>query len=628
MFARQITLLKSQVLWKAAVALFGVLFVAHTGFSTTLAWNANTETNIAGYRVHYGTSSGHYTQTLDVGKTTTATLSNLTAGTTYYSAVTAYNTSSLESLPSNEVSFTPTTSGSTVVTGSGSGATTTTAPSIWTASTVPTQVDGGPDSSVELGVKFRSDVAGTITGIRFYKAGTNTGTHVGSLWSNTGTKLASATFSNETTSGWQQVNFSSPVSITANTVYVASYHCSTGHYSADDNYFATSGVDNAPLHALASGVSGNNGVYAYGSSSTFPTQSWYNCNYWVDVVFQAATAPSLTGIAITPANPTLATGSSQQLTATGTYNNGTTQNVTSQVAWKSSNTAVATVNSAGAATAVATGTSGVSATMSGLTATTLLTVKASSIAITTTSLPAASLNVAYTGTLAATGGVSPYTWSITSGALPAGLTLNATTGAITGTPTTSSSSIFTVTVTDKSIPALTASKSLTITTGGEVNIWTSTAKPTVVDGGPDNAVELGVKFRSDVAGKIKGIRFYKAGTNTGTHVANLWTSAGTKLASATFSGETASGWQQVNFATPVAINANTVYVASYHCNKGHYSADSNFFASTGVDNPPLHALRNGVSGGNGVFKYSSWSRFPNQTWNAANYWVDVVFSAN
>ena len=46
-----------------------------------------------------------------------------------------------------------------------------------------------------------------------------------------------------------------------------------------------------------------------------------------------------------------------------------------------------------------------------------------------------------------------------------------------------------------------------------------------------------------------------------------------------------------------------------------------------MDNPPLHALTNGVSGGNGVYRYGANSAFPNQTWNAANYWVDVVFQA-
>ena len=159
------------------------------------------------------------------------------------------------------------------------------------------------------------------------------------------------------------------------------------------------------------------------------------------------------------------------------------------------------------------------------------------------------------------------------------------------------------------------------------SIWPSAAVPQVVDGGPDNAVEVGVKIRSDVVGKITGIRFYKAVTNTGKHVGNLWTSTGTLLATATFTGETASGWQQVNFATSVPIAANTVYVASYHNDSGHYSGVSNSFsATTGVDNPPLHALPSSSSNpGTGVYAYGANSVFPNQSWNSCNYWVDVVF---
>ena len=121
-----------------------------------------------------------------------------------------------------------------------------------------------------------------------------------------------------------------------------------------------------------------------------------------------------------------------------------------------------------------------------------------------------------------------------------------------------------------------------------------------------------------------GIRFYKSSANTGTHVGNLWGTNGTLLSSATFTNETASGWQQVLLGTPVAISSNTVYVASYHTTNGHYSEDDNYFASGGVDNPPLHALADGASGGNGVYVYSSTSSLPNQTWSSASYWVDVV----
>src|SRR5262249_7412602 len=107
-------------------------------------------------------------------------------------------------------------------------------------------------------------------------------------------------------------------------------------------------------------------------------------------------------------------------------------------------------------------------------------------------------------------------------------------------------------------------------------------------------------------------------------VGNLWTTSGTSLGTVTFSGETASGWQQATFATPIAIAANTVYVASYYAPVGHYSADSGYFNAT-FDNAPLHALATGTSP-NAVYKYGTSSAFPDQTWNASNYWVDVVFT--
>jgi uncharacterized protein DUF4082/Big-like domain-containing protein/PASTA domain-containing protein/G8 domain-containing protein len=157
--------------------------------------------------------------------------------------------------------------------------------SIWPASAAPATFATSDTSSVELGVKFRSDVAGVVTGVRFYKGTGTTGTHTGTLWSSTGTKLATATFTAETASGWQTVLFSTPVAITANTVYVVSYHASVGRYAYTHNTFATAGVDNGPLHALEAGVSGGNGVYRYGTSVVFPTSSYNSSNYWADVVF-------------------------------------------------------------------------------------------------------------------------------------------------------------------------------------------------------------------------------------------------------------------------------------------------------------------------------------------------------
>jgi hypothetical protein len=163
------------------------------------------------------------------------------------------------------------------------------------------------------------------------------------------------------------------------------------------------------------------------------------------------------------------------------------------------------------------------------------------------------------------------------------------------------------------------------TATGPYTIWNNSTVPAIITDNDPNAVELGVKFRSDSAGYVTGIRFYKGPQNTGAHVGNLWSRTGQLLATVTFTNETASGWQQASFSTPVAITANTTYIASYHTNVGYYSTDINYFAVSGFDNSPLHAIANGVDGGNGVYRYGAASAFPNQTWSSSNYWVDVVF---
>ena len=190
---------------------------------------------------------------------------------------------------------------------------------IWPSSAVPNVASDSDTASVNLGVKFRADVDGFITGIRFYKGPNNTGTHVGTLWTSGGAQLATATFTNETASGWQQLNFAAPVAVTANTVYVASYLAPNGRYAGDNGYFAANGVDNAPLHALQDGASGGNGVYAYGSGTIFPASTFASSNYWVDVVFTTGGAPDTTAptvSAVTPAEAANGVAATSVATAT------------------------------------------------------------------------------------------------------------------------------------------------------------------------------------------------------------------------------------------------------------------------------------------------------------------------
>jgi N,N-dimethylformamidase beta subunit-like, C-terminal/Domain of unknown function (DUF4082)/Bacterial Ig-like domain/Bacterial Ig domain len=422
--------------------------------------------------------------------------------------------------------------------------------SVWQNAAPSGAVDAADASAVNLGVRFQPNSDGLITGVRFYKEPDNTGTHTGSLWTAGGTLLATGTFSNETASGWQELDFSSPVPVSAGTTYVASYHTDTGHY-ADTASGLGSPVTNGPLTALASG-----GVYAYGSGNVFPSSSYNSSNYWVDVVYSPA--PGSTPPSVTTATPSDGSqGNPVTASPTASFSQAVVPGTVSFTLRDSSGNVVAgsmTLNNTDTAASF---------------------IPANSLAANTT----------YTATVSGaqnssrTPMSSPYSWSFT-------------------------------------------------TAGGQCpcTIWPGTAQPSVPSAGDSGAINLGVKFTTDVNGWIAGIRFYKGVANTGTHVGSLWSSSGTLLGQVTFSGETASGWQEADFPSPVPVTAGTTYIASYFAPNGGYAYTSGAFASAGVDNPPLHALSSPVSGGNGVYGYSSSPSLPGNSYNATNYWVDVVFT--
>jgi Domain of unknown function (DUF4082)/Bacterial Ig-like domain/Bacterial Ig domain len=436
---------------------------------------------------------------------------------------------------------------------------------IWGNNVTPSLITDPETQAIELGVKFRSEINGYITGIRFYKGPQNTGTHIGTLWSSNGQQLARATFTSETGSGWQEVNFPNPVAITANTTYVASYHTNVGRYSINEQYFANSGFNSSPLSALGNGESGGNGVYIYNANPTFPTSTYNSSNYWVDVVFSTNIGPDTTPPTVTSATPTnsatsVSTATNLQVTFSEAMD-AATINTNSFQLRDSANTLVAATISYDSAN---------------------LTAKL------TPSSPLAS-STSYTARVLG-GTVDPRAKDQAGNALAQNYIWSFTTSNISTT-----------------------------------SIWDNSATPAILTDPDTEAVDLGVKFRSDVNGKIAGIKFYKGPQNTGTHVGTLWTSSGQQLAQVTFTSETASGWQQVTFPTPVAITANTVYVASYHTNVGKYSVTENYFTNSGVDKFPLHLLRNGESGGNGVYGYGANPVFPTSTYASSNYWVDVIY---
>lgn len=729
--------------------------------------------------------------------------------------------------------------------------------SIWSASATPATASANDPSSLELGLKFKSDAAGFITGIRFYKGPSNTGTHVGHLWALNGSNLGTVTFTGETGSGWQQANFASPVAVSANTTYVVSYYAPNGGYSINSNAFSSAGVDTPPLHALMNGTDGGNGVYLYASGGGFPINTFNSSNYWVDVVFTTSAAstynisgtiaggagatvtlsgagsgsttadgsgnysfsnlangnytvtPTKTGFTISPASRAVtvsganaggvnftatattysisgtispaASGSGATVTLSGADSGTTTADASGNytfsglsdgnytvtpaktgVTFTPANRAVAvsggnatginfaaaagtfsisgtispvangsgatvTLSGAGSGTTTADGSGNysfanlangnytVTPTKTGLTftpANAAVTVNNANVAnvnftagaaatysISGTISPAANgsgatvtlsgaasatatanasgafsfgslsngnytvtptkagftftpasvpvtVNNANVANVNFTGGSSATTYSISGNIVNGANATVALSGAATGNATADASGNYsftgvasgnyTVTPTKTGWSITPANRAVTVsganvasvnfTANQATSIWSSSATPATAAASDTAAVEVGLKFRSDVAGTITGVRFYKGTTNTGTHVGHLWSSTGTQLGSVTFTGETASGWQQANFATPVAVTANTTYVISYYAPVGRYAFTNSAFASAGVDNIPLHALSNTAGGGNGIYRYGAGGGFPNSSYNATNYWVDVVFA--
>ncbi|MCS4089099.1 putative Ig domain-containing protein [Rhizobium sp. BK176] len=206
--------------------------------------------------------------------------------------------------------------------------------------------------------------------------------------------------------------------------------------------------------------------------------------------------------------------------------------------------------------------------------------------------------------------------------LPTGFTYSTTTGAIQGTVPASTYANETqfpieVWVTD-GWDQRKAKATYTLIVADTYSLFTSSQVPAATYN-DSSQLSVGVKFKANVDGKVAGIKFYRSVSDKGQNVVDLWTSTGTKLATASFTNTTATGWQTVYFATPVSITANTVYVASYH-STGYYVGTQSGFASGSIVNGPLTATGAAYSYGGtattGVFPSSA---------SQANYWADVIF---
>ena len=235
-----------------------------------------------------------------------------------------------------------------------------------------------------------------------------------------------------------------------------------------------------------------------------------------------AAAP-VVAVTITPATATVASGASTQFTALVTN----TSNVA--VTWSASLGTISTTGLYQAPTVTSNTAATVTATSVADTiksATASVTVTPPPVSITTTSLSGATAGTAYSNTLSATGGKLPYTWTLSSGSLPTGITVQSA-GSIAGTTSQTGSFTATIEVTDSSSPKLTSSKSLTLTVVAAVAITITPTTATVTSGASTQFTAL-VTNTSNVAvtwsaslGTISGTGLYQAPTVTANTTATV-----------------------------------------------------------------------------------------------------------
>ena len=171
--------------------------------------------------------------------------------------------------------------------------------------------------------------------------------------------------------------------------------------------------------------------------------------------------------------------------------------------------------------------------------------------------------------------------------------------------------------------AMTSAYASSFTTAGAgacpCSLLDTSSTPEMTDSGDSDAVTVGLRFTPTVNGFVKGLRYYRDVTNTGTHTGSLWGGPTNKLASVTFV-DGAAGWTTANFSSSVPVTAGTTYTASYYAPNGHYSADLRGFDIPAV-NPPLTS-----AGPGGVFTYRN--GYPDESYLNSNYYVDVLFTTS
>ena len=420
-------------------------------------------------------------------------------------------------------------------------------------------------AAVNVGAKFKVHGAPFVHGVKFYKGTNNTGTHVAHLRDvTTSTDLALATYSSETSSGWQTVDFSSNIAVSDSDTYMVWVSMPNGHYAVDGGY--AGGPNSFGLRGFGTSEdvaymeSGSNGVYEYTSThSTVPTNA-VTSNYWVSPVVGDSTAPgSNSGFSASDAT------AGPNLTWSGIGRD--TNSVTSSA--NPVNTLITRTSTEEGTVTIGKQAGGASTWQDG--------------SNDPTAIPGRS-----------------YTYGVKNQDACGNLS----------TGTTSS-------VTPASAPTF--------------SHLIAVDPPSTLDTAQTTAVTVGVRWNTNTAGNLWGVRFYRAADTaptSGNFRVGLWDNDGTLLASRTVpTGNDQSGWIDVRFNSPVSVDANHDYIVGYYSPNGQevYTNDqwANTFHPIGsyLTAPgDTEGTPNGVYSTDSSFHYPD-SRSTHQAW----YGVDVDF---
>ena len=158
--------------------------------------------------------------------------------------------------------------------------------------------------------------------------------------------------------------------------------------------------------------------------------------------------------------------------------------------------------------------------------------------------------------------------------------------------------------------------------GPSFSLWDDSARPDILSDPDSSPIEVGLRFVADVDAELDALRFYTSSENDGVRSVSLWSADGALLATRDVSGITSAGWQEVAFDMPISLEKGQTYIASYFTTSGHYSVSENYF-NEGYDAGPITVYQNA-----GVYTYSDRSTLPTSTYNASNYWIDMVLDTD